>query len=287
MSIKKSLVTLPQYLLPHHFLSNLMSKLTHCENKAWKNLFIKQIIKHYNMNMDEALISDISEFKSFNEFFTRELKPSARTFPIQTSAIACPADGAVSQAGPIEDGEIFQAKGKSYTAVDLLGGDVERALPFMEGSFATIYLSPKDYHRLHMPLTGTLKEMIHIPGRLFSVNKTTTESVPGLFARNERVVALFDTEAGPMALILVGAIFVSSIETVWHGVVTPPTISKVRSWKYDENAPTLKIGEEMGRFNMGSTIIVLFGKNKTQWEDTFVADCPVKLGEKIATIIND
>ena len=285
MSIKNALVTLPQYLLPHHFLSKMMSKFTHCENETWKNLFIKQIIKHYQVNMDEAVISDINAFKSFNDFFTRELKPSARVFANQINDIACPADGAISQAGLIKEGHIFQAKGKIYTAIDLLGGDSDRAEPFIDGSFATIYLSPRDYHRLHMPLTGTLKEMVHIPGRLFSVNKTTTESVSRLFARNERVVALFDTEAGPMALILVGAIFVSSIETVWHGVVTPPSISKVRSWKYDEKAPTLKKGEEMGRFNMGSTIIVLFGKNKTQWNKTIVADSPVKLGEQMGSIV--
>ena len=285
MSIKNALVTLPQYLLPHHFLSKMMSKFTHCENETWKNLFIKQIIKHYQVNMDEAVISDINAFKSFNDFFTRELKPSARVFANQINDITCPADGAISQAGLIKEGRIFQAKGKNYTAFDLLGGDIDRAQAFMDGSFATIYLSPKDYHRLHMPLTGTLREMIHIPGRLFSVNKTTTESVSGLFARNERVVALFDTEAGPMALILVGAIFVSSIETVWHGVVTPPSISSVRTWKYNENAPTLKMGEEMGRFNMGSTIIVLFGKNKTQWNETMFADTPVKLGAKIGSIV--
>ena len=285
MSIKNALVTLPQYLLPHHFLSKMMSKFTHCENETWKNLFIKQIIKHYQVNMDEAVISDINAFKSFNDFFTRELKPSARVFANQINDITCPADGAISQAGLIKEGRIFQAKGKNYTAFDLLGGDIDRAQAFMDGSFATIYLSPKDYHRLHMPLTGTLREMIHIPGRLFSVNKTTTESVSGLFARNERVVALFVTEAGPMALILVGAIFVSSIETVWHGVVTPPSISSVRTWKYNENAPTLKMGEEMGRFNMGSTIIVLFGKNKTQWNETMFADTPVKLGAKIGSIV--
>jgi phosphatidylserine decarboxylase len=163
----------------------------------------------------------------------------------------------------------------------LLGGDPARAEPFNNGIYTTIYLSPKDYHRLHMPLTGTLREMVHIPGRLFSVNTATTQSVPGLFARNERVAALFDTDAGPMALVLVGAIFVSSIETVWHGVVTPPSITSVRSWKYHENAPVLKIGQEMGRFNMGSTIIVLFGNNKAKWDSNFTAEKVVRLGEHI------
>ena len=281
MTIQEALTTLPQYILPHHALSGMMSKLTHCENKVWKNLFIKQVIRHYGVNMNEALEQDINAFKSFNDFFTRELKPGVRPLTMERNAIACPADGAVSQAGTITEGEIFQAKGKSYTTTDLLGGSLERAEPFNNGVFTTIYLSPKDYHRLHMPLTGTLREMVHIPGRLFSVNTATTNSVPGLFARNERVAAIFDTDAGPMALVLVGAIFVSSIETVWHGVVTPPSINSVQSWQYHDNAPTLKIGEEMGRFNMGSTIIVLFGKDKAQWDNEFTADKVVKLGEKI------
>jgi len=285
MTIKDNLTTLPQYLLPHHALSGLMSKLTHCENKTWKNLFIREIIKHYGVNMDEALQPDINAYLSFNHFFTRELKPGVRPLADEQGAIASPADGVVSQAGNITDGNIFQAKGKSFTAIDLLGGSAERAAPFNNGVFSTIYLSPKDYHRLHMPLTGTLREMVHIPGRLFSVNTATTRSVPGLFARNERVVAIFDTEAGPMALVLVGAIFVSSVETVWHGVVTPPTVSEVKTWSYQDNAPTLQKGEEMGRFNMGSTIIVLFGKDAAQWAEGFSAERSVKLGEKVGQVI--
>jgi phosphatidylserine decarboxylase len=277
----QEVLTKLQYILPHHTLSKMMSKLTHCENKIWKNLFIKQIIKHYGVDMNEALEQDINSFKSFNDFFTRELNPAVRPLTTTPNAIACPADGSVSQTGKINDGEIFQAKGKSFTATDLLGGDPARAEPFNNGIYTTIYLSPKDYHRLHMPLTGTLREMVHIPGRLFSVNTATTQSVPGLFARNERVAALFDTDAGPMALVLVGAIFVSSIETVWHGVVTPPSITSVRSWKYQENAPVLKIGQEMGRFNMGSTIIVLFGNNKAKWDSNFTAEKVVRLGEHI------
>ncbi len=281
MNFKEALTTLPQYLLPHHALSSLMSKLTHSKNKIWKNLFIKQIIRHYGVNMDEALIPDINAYNSFNDFFTRELKPSLRPLSTEANAIVCPCDGAVSQSGSITDGQIFQAKGKSFNTTDLLGGSAERAEPFNNGIFTTIYLSPKDYHRLHMPLTGSLKEMVHIPGRLFSVNPATVNSVPNLFARNERVAAIFDTDAGPMALILVGAIFVSSVETVWHGVVTPPSITSVQDWQYQENAPTLKIGEEMGRFNMGSTIIVLFGKNKAEWDSNFIAEKKVKLGELI------
>jgi len=285
MNFKEALTTLPQYVLPHHALSSLMSKLTHCENKTWKNLFIKQIIRHYGVNMAEARKSDINAYKSFNHFFTRELKPGVRPLSTETDAIVCPADGAVSQAGDITDGRIFQAKGKSFTATELLGGDAERAAPFNNGIFTTIYLSPKDYHRLHMPLTGTLTEMVHIPGRLFSVNAATVNSVPGLFARNERVAAIFDTEVGPMALILVGAIFVSSVETVWHGVVTPPSVTDVQSWQYGDDAPTLKIGEEMGRFNMGSTIIVLFGKDKAQWDAEFKAEKTVNLGELIGRVV--
>jgi phosphatidylserine decarboxylase len=285
MNFKEALTTLPQYVLPHHALSQMMSKLTHCEHKAFKNLFIKQIIKHYGVNMDEALEQDIDAYKSFNEFFTRELKPGVRPVSSEKNAIVCPADGAVSQAGDITGGQIFQAKGKSFTAADLLGGDAARAEPFNDGIFTTVYLSPKDYHRLHMPFTGTLREMVHVPGRLFSVNAATTNSVPGLFARNERVVAIFDTEIGPMALVLVGAIFVSSVETVWHGVVTPPSVSSVQTWHYGDDAPTLKIGEEMGRFNMGSTIIVLFGKDKAQWDTEFKAEKKVKMGELIGRIV--
>ena len=281
MTIKEALTTLPQYILPHHFLSKVMSKFTHSEIKAWKNLMISQIIKIYGVDMSEAKEQDINNFTSFNKFFTRELKADARPITQADNAIACPADGAVSQAGLIEQGNIFQAKGKSFTATELLGGDAARAKPFKNGAFTTIYLSPRDYHRLHMPIKGTLTEMVHVPGRLFSVNSATTNSVPGLFARNERVVCLFDTELGPMALILVGAIFVSSVETTWHGVVTPPSIESVRSWQYQDDAPVIEKGAEMGRFNMGSTIIILFGKDAVEWDANFKAGKKVKLGEKI------
>jgi len=235
--------------------------------------------------MQEAANPDINSYASFNEFFTRELKDGVRQIAADKNAIACPADGAVSQAGNITDGDIIQAKGMSYTAVDLLGGDAERAAPFKNGKFTTIYLSPKDYHRMHMPLDGTLREMIHVPGRLFSVNGATANSVPRLFARNERVVALFDTEAGPMALVLVGAIFVASIETVWHGEVTPPSSTKVRQWTYTDDAPQLKKGEELGRFNMGSTIIVLFGEQAINWQDSFKTGEKVQLGEPIGSVL--
>lgn len=285
MKISDAFKVLPQYLLPQHTLSKLMSYLTHSENPALKNWMINKVIKLYGVNMEESKVKNLNAFKSFNEFFTRELKPRVRTITPEPNGIACPADGAVSQAGLINDRNIFQAKGKSFTLLELLGGNTERAELFAEGSFATIYLSPKDYHRLHMPVTGTLREMVHIPGRLFSVNTATTRSVPRLFARNERVAVIFDTEAGPMALVLVGAIFVSSIETVWHGVVTPPSVNSVQTWQYKHQSIVLQKGEEMGRFNMGSTIIVLFGKNRAQWTEAFKADVPVKLGELIGKII--
>lgn len=285
MTFKESLTTLPQYILPHHPLSRLMRQLTHSKNKAWKNLFIKQIANHYGVDMNEAIDSDINAYPSFNHFFTRELKAGVRTIADDRGNIASPADGAISQAGDITEGNIIQAKGKSYTATELLGGDEQRAAPFKKGKFTTIYLSPKDYHRLHMPLDGTLKEMIHVPGRLFSVNAATANSVPRLFARNERVVAIFETEIGPMALVLVGAIFVASIETIWHGEVTPPTAKAVQSWQYADNAPQLKRGEEMGRFNMGSTIIVLYGSDVMNWGDRLVPGKKVQLGEKIGQAI--
>jgi len=286
MKIKHALTTLPQYILPHHWLSGLMSKLTHCRVHWFKNAFIKLIIKLYGVNLSEAKSQNLDDYASFNDFFTRELKAGVRPVALEKDAVVSPADGAVSQAGAITDDKIFQAKGMTFSAVDLLGGDTERAAAFKDGVFSTIYLSPKDYHRLHMPLDGKLTEMVHIPGRLFSVNAATAESVPGLFARNERVACLFDTEAGPMALVLVGAIFVSSVETVWQGVVTPPTAPSVRSWHYDDQNILLKKGEEMGRFNMGSTIIILFGKNKVAWEKDLHAGKTVKLGEKIGHILN-
>ncbi len=285
MTLKNTMVELSQTLLPHHLLSQVVSKFTHCENVAWKNFLTRQIIQHYGVNMDEAATSDLNAFKNFNAFFTRELKAGARPLTTETGAIASPADGVVSQAGKITNGDIFQAKGKHFTVIDLLGGDSQRAEKFNDGEFATIYLSPKDYHRLHIPITGTLREMVHVPGRLFSVNGATTNAVDGLFAKNERVVAIFDTEIGKMALVLVGAIFVSSIETVWHGIVTPPSIKTVRTWQYETDAPTLKIGTEMGRFNMGSTIIVLFEKDKMAWNSDFSAGKSVKVGEKMGSSI--
>jgi phosphatidylserine decarboxylase len=251
------------------------------QNKALKNWLIEQAVRHYHVNMDEALETDINAYPSFNHFFTRALKPDVRPIASAANAIASPADGAVSQAGDLDGGYIIQAKGKNYSVVDLLGGSKSRAKQFKDGKFATIYLSPKDYHRLHMPLTGALREMVHIPGRLFSVNAVTADGVPNLFARNERVAAIFDTEAGPMALVLVGAIFVASIETVWHGVVTPPSAKSVYTWSYAKQPVQLQRGEEMGHFNMGSTVIVLFAKDAVQWESGLTAGKEIRMGEMI------
>jgi phosphatidylserine decarboxylase len=235
--------------------------------------------------MEEAKRQTPEAFKNFNDFFTRELKLGTRPIDLKSNSIASPADGAISQLGPIENGRVLQAKGHDYSLIELLGGNSQTADEFMGGKFATIYLSPKDYHRLHMPVTGTLREMIYVPGDLFSVNQTTAENVPRLFSRNERVVAIFDTDLGPMALVLVGAMIVAGIETTWAGRITPFD-RKVRSISYPvqgESQPPLVIekGEEMGRFFLGSTIVVCFGENKMNWLEDMKAEQPLRLGESI------
>jgi len=285
MSLLEKLFVLGQYPLPHHLLSRVMGQLTHSRNPWIKGQMIQRISKLYDIDLSEALEPHPEAYGCFNDFFTRALKPEARPIDPSPCGIASPADGYISQKGVIEEGAIVQAKGMDYSVLSLLGGDRDRALPFESGTFATIYLSPRDYHRLHMPISGTLKEMIHVPGRLFSVNDATARGVPGLFARNERVVALFDTAMGPMALVLVGAIFVASIETVWHGVVTPPTLTKVTSCQYPEGQVRLEKGAEMGRFNMGSTIVVLLAQQAVKWKADLVPGHPVKMGEKLGTLI--
>ena len=271
-----------QYLLPHHFLSSLMYRLTRVETPGFKNTLIRKFIDLYGVDMGEALEADPRRYRSFNDFFTRALQPGARPVNPETNAIVCPADGVLSQAGDIVDGYLFQAKGHDYALLELLGGDMAWSRRFEAGSFATIYLSPKDYHRVHMPYPGTLKKMIHVPGRLFSVNDTTTRRVPGLFARNERVICLFETDLGPMAVILVGAIFVASIETVWAGVITPVS-RQVSRWNYPPDQPEEPIqldkGDELGRFNMGSTVILLFGKDRVEWLEQLGPGKTVKMGE--------
>jgi len=280
------LKALPQYLLPHHPLSRLLSRLTHARAARVKDFLIRGFSRLYHINLEEAANQDPVHYEHFNAFFTRALKPGVRPVADGEGVVVSPVDGTVSQRGAIENGRIFQAKGRAYTTRQLLGGDERLAELFEDGEFATIYLSPTDYHRIHMPLDGTLQEMVHVPGRLFSVSPATTRVIPGLFARNERVVTIFETEAGPMAMVLVGAIFVASIETVWGGVITPPAGMKLRSWDYrGSDQPTvLAKGEEMGRFNMGSTVILLFPKGKCQWNAEASHGTHLKLGQAIGRV---
>lgn len=286
--MKQRLFILSQYLLPHHLLSRLIGCAAECRINWFKNSLTNWFVKRYNVDMSEAQVQDPTAFEHFNAFFTRALKDDARPLDNSPGAVLCPADGAISQLGKIEHGRVFQAKGHSFSVVELLGGDTERASPFMGGDFATVYLSPRDYHRVHMPLAGTLREMVYVPGRLFSVNQTTAENVPELFARNERVVCLFDTEQGPMAVVLVGAMIVASIETVWAGLVTPPR-RVLKSVRYDESARTpvhLEKGAELGRFKLGSTAIVLFGPGQVQWAAELAANSSVRMGQALGAAPN-
>lgn len=271
------LKTLPQYLLPQHFISRITLWLTRCKTTWFKNAFIHWFIRHYQVDMSQALEPTPEKYQHFNAFFTRALRPGVRPLVGGAQAIACPADGAVSQLGSINDDHVFQAKGHNYSLTELLGGSADRAAPFRNGRFATLYLSPRDYHRMHMPLDGTLREMVYVPGRLFAVNQATVKVIPRVFARNERVVAIFDTPHGQMALVLVGAINVGCIETVWHGVVTPPTLPDIKTWLYGN--VNLARGEEMGRFNMGSTVVVLFEPGAMEWAESLHAGSAIQMGQ--------
>ncbi len=285
MNLKDRLFILSQHVLPHHFLSRLIGGFAECRMPWFKNALTAWFARRYDVDMRQAQVEDLTAYENFNAFFTRSLKPDARPLPEDPTAIVSPSDGEVSQIGQVEHGRIFQAKGHSYSLLELVGGDAQRAAPFMGGSFATIYLSPKDYHRVHMPIAGTLKEMVYVPGRIFSVNHLTAENVPELFARNERVVCIFDTERGPMAMILVGAMIVASIETVWAGMVTPPK-RMLKTTRYDEAARApihLKKGEEMGRFKLGSTVIVLFGPDQVNWAQELGAFSTVNMGQQIGS----
>lgn len=274
------IVTLPQYLIPQHALSVLMHRLTRSEVKWFKNSFIRFITAKYKVNIDEAAQTDLAFFPSFNAFFTRELRAGVRPIAEGEAVITSPVDGVVSQIGNVVQGQIVQAKGREYSVLELLGGDESLAQQFDQGQFATIYLSPKDYHRIHMPLTGTLRKMIYIPGKLFSVNPRTARTVPKLFARNERVVTVFDTEQGPIVMVLVGAIFVGSMETVWSGQITPPYGQKIQYWEYEgEQAITLQKGEEMGRFNMGSTVVMLLPLESQLFKQELDAGVAIQLGQ--------
>lgn len=281
---KDQLFALAQRITPQKTLSRLIGGLAASEQEWLKTFFIEKFIDKYDVDMTQAIESEPSAYSSFNDFFTRAIKPELRPIVSKKGSIACPADGAVSQIGDIEHGTLLQAKGHSYSLTSLLGGDAELSTQFLGGKFATIYLSPKDYHRVHMPLTGKLNKMIHIPGKLFSVNKVTAEQIPNVFARNERTVCIFETEIGPMAVILVGAMIVASIETVWAGQVTPVN-NKVVTWDYAKlNDITLQKGDELGRFKLGSTAIVLFGKDVMKWSEELEAESPTIMGMQLGQL---
>ncbi len=285
MSLSDRLNALIQYPLPHHLLSKLMYLVTRCRWRPLKNAMIRFVIKRFNVDMSLAQHQAPDTFGSFNEFFTRALKAEARPIAAGPDAIACPVDGTISQLGPIEDGRIFQAKGHHYSLKALVGGLDHLHDCFAGGRFATIYLSPRDYHRIHMPLDGELRETVYVPGRLFSVNAATTRTIPGLFARNERLVSVFDTAHGPMAVILVGAIFVAGIETVWRGNYGDRTFRPFEH-RHQNELPRVSLakGEELGRFNMGSTVILLFPPGMADWNETLDAQQAVVMGQQLGRI---
>ncbi len=283
------LFALLQYLIPQHLLSRLVGHLADSRIGPVKNSFIRLFHRIYGINMSEAVEENPTAYPSFNAFFTRALKADARPIDPDPSQLVCPADGTISQLGKIDYGRIFQAKGHSYSLTSLLGGNQDRAREFLNGQFATIYLSPKDYHRVHMPIDGRLREMVYVPGDLFSVNNATVSEVPNLFARNERLVAIFDTAAGPMAMILVGAMIVAGIETVWSGQVAPKlrTIETTRYGSHDDQPAqpiVLAKGEEMGRFKLGSTVILLFGEHQIDWLKQYHSGNNTRLGQPLAQL---
>ena len=286
--MKDRLFVLLQCVTPQHALSRLIGRLAECQVPFVKNTLIKLFIKHFKVNMQEAARPNSQDYRHFNDFFTRALQDDARIIDTTPNHLACPVDGAISQIGEIQHNQLFQAKGKTFDIGALLGGDMATAQQFHHGQFATIYLSPKDYHRIHMPCDGTLVSMTHVPGQLFSVNQATAAQVPNLFARNERAVAIFDTEFGPMAMVLVGAMIVASIETTWAGLISPVGKS-ISHWNYcvdtSQNEPiVLRKGEEMGRFKLGSTIILCLPKIDMKWNEVLTAGAPTKLGQMLASI---
>lgn len=275
------LKTVPQYLIPQHLLSRLMFRLTRLELGSATQFMIRQFVRSYAVDMSLAQHPELSHYRSFNQFFTRALRADAR--PLDNTALISPVDGAISQLGQIQQHSIFQAKGHEYSVTSLLGGDPALAAAFADGSFCTIYLSPKDYHRIHSPCEARLTQMRYIPGNLFSVNQRTVRTVPNVFARNERVVCIFETAFGKMAVILVGAVFVGSMETVWAGQITPPYTADIKDWQYlAATAPTLQQGQELGRFNMGSTVIILLEGQTLAWMPHLTAQTPVNMGQALA-----
>ncbi|MEY5100725.1 MAG: phosphatidylserine decarboxylase [Pseudomonadota bacterium] len=271
------LAVLPQYLLPKRALTQLAGALARRPLGGFTQSSIRRFVARYGVDMREAAEPDITRYATFNDFFTRALKAGAR--PLAQADFLCPVDGAISQCGPIERDQIFQAKGHRYSTTALVGGDAELAAKFEGGEFATLYLSPRDYHRIHMPCFGRLQRMIHVPGELFSVNPTTARGVPGLFARNERVVCVFEGRFGPFVLVLVGATIVGSMATVWHGVVNPPRSRQVREWRYADLPIALQAGEEMGRFLLGSTVVMLFPKDTLRFNPDWKPARAIRMGE--------
>ena len=273
------LSVLPQYFIPKQALTALAGRIASARGGRLTTRLIKWFVGRYGVNMAEAANPDIASYATFNDFFTRSLRGNAR--PLAPADLVCPVDGAISQFGPMVGDQIFQAKGHSYSSTALVGGDAALAARFDGGSFATLYLSPKDYHRIHMPMEGRLSRMIYVPGELFSVNPTTARGVPGLFARNERVVCVFESAHGPFVLVLVGATIVGSMATVWHGVVNPPRAGEIRSWDYEIEL-VLKQGEEMGRFLLGSTVVMLFPKGPLAFNPAWAPGGAIRMGEVMA-----
>ena len=276
-SFSDRLAVVPQYLIPKQALTAFAGWVASQQWGGATTAIINRFVRRYNVDMAEAANPDTTSYPSFNAFFTRPLRANAR--PIADSDFVSPVDGAISQCGPIDGDRIFQAKGHSYTAQTLVGGDATLAAAFTNGTFATLYLSPRDYHRIHMPCAGRLTRMIHVPGDLFSVNPTTARGVPGLFARNERVVCVFEGEFGPFVMVLVGATIVGSMATVWHGVVNPPRPGQVREWTYEMGNITLDKGEEMGRFLLGSTVVLLMPQGTWQLPTDWTPARPIRMGE--------
>lgn len=274
------LKVLAQHLLPKKHLTQFAGRIAGARSGWATPRLIRWFVARYGVDMTEAADPELASYASFNDFFTRPLKTGVR--PIAPADFVCPVDGAISQLGAIEDGRIVQAKGHRFTATELVGGDAELAGQFRHGRFANLYLSPKDYHRLHMPCDGRLTRMIHVPGALFSVNPVTARGVPNLFARNERVVCVFDSERhGPFVMVLVGATIVGSMATVWHGVVNPKRTGRIAEWTYAAGEVTLRQGEEMGRFLLGSTIVMLFHEDAIAFAEDWAAERPVRLGERM------
>ncbi len=275
------LAVLPQYLLPKQALTAMAGALARRPLGGFTQRNIRNFVARYGVDMSEAAEPDITRYATFNDFFTRALKPGAR--PLAQADFLCPVDGAISQFGAIEHDQIFQAKGHRYSTTALVGGDAPLAAQFQDGAFATLYLSPRDYHRIHMPCAGRLKRMIHVPGPLFSVNPTTARGVPGLFARNERLVCVFESALNgrrfDFVLVLVGATIVGSMATVCHGVVNPPRSGQLREWRYDGQVIDLRAGEEMGRFLLGSTVVMLFPKDVLQFNPDWAPARAIRMGE--------